>query len=100
MDESSPDEDVGSSIDAHAQWVHSLRNSANTAGVTLAMVRRLLERGDTPGALDMLDRCDAAWAQTRDLLQAATGATTPYPDATPLTPREGARAPASPTPRR
>ena len=100
MDASSPDQDVGSSAHARAEWVHALRNSANTAGVTLAMVRRLLERGDTAGALDMLDRCDAAWSQTRDLLQVANRATALYPDAAPLTPREDARAPASPPTRR
>ena len=100
MEASSPHQDVGSSVDARAQWVHSLRNSANTAGVTLAMARRLLEHGDTAGARDMLDRCDAAWSQMRDLLQAATRATALYPDAAPLTSREDARAPASPPPRR
>ncbi len=100
MDEMQHEVDLGSSADARAQWVHALRNSANTAGVTLAMARRLLERGDTAGTLDMLARCDAAWAASRDLLDDADRATAFYPAARPLMPREDARSPASPPPRR
>lgn len=94
MDEMPRDEDVGCSARARAEWVHALRNAANTAGVTLAMGRRLLEHGDTAGALDMLGRCDAAWADSRDLLRDASRATTLYPEAPPMS-REDAQSPAS-----
>lgn len=69
------DPDVARNAEAHAQWVHALRNAANTAGVTLAMARRLLLRGDADGALDMIERCQDAWNQGRQLLDGAPAAT-------------------------
>lgn len=93
------DDDIGCSAQARADWVHALRNAANAAGVTLTLTRRLIERGDSAAALDMLDRCEAAWARTRELLADAARTTAPLAEPAPATPpREDARAPASPPP--
>ena len=54
-----------------AQWLHDLRNSVNTAGVSMMLGRRLLARGDDGGAQDMLARAEESLAQCRELL--ATG---------------------------
>ncbi|GAB6195633.1 hypothetical protein [Lysobacter xanthus] len=49
-------------------WLHDARNSVNTLGVTVALGRRMLERGDRDAAVDMLARSEHAWRECRDLL--------------------------------
>ena len=54
-----------------ADWLHDLRNSVNTAGVSMMLGRRLLARGDDGGAQDMLARAEESLVRCRELL--ATG---------------------------
>ncbi|MGY4514456.1 hypothetical protein ACVWWW_000024 [Lysobacter sp. HA18] len=56
--------------DARVQWLHELRNAMNALGVTVSLGRRLLERGDSDSAMDMLERTEDAWADCRALLAA------------------------------
>lgn len=69
-------EDVGHCAQARAEWVHELRNAVNAAGVTVALARRLAEKGDAGGSLEMLQMAEHAWGRCRDLLLVAGQATT------------------------
>lgn len=56
---------------ARAQWLHELRNAVNGVGVTVALGRRLLDRGDSDAAAAMLERTETAWAECKELLAVA-----------------------------
>lgn len=53
---------------AHAQWLHDLRNVVNTAGVTVALAKRMMDRDDPDGAKEMLAMAEQAWERCRDML--------------------------------
>lgn len=94
MDESQCD--AGPALHERARWLHDVRNAVNTAGVAVALSRRLLGRGDTAAAADMLDVADEAWGRCRDLL-AMQGDLEEAAGGVRLRPR-GAAGPASPEP--
>jgi hypothetical protein len=60
--------DADQSLRERARWLHDVRNAVNTAGVAVALSKRLLSRGDTTAALDMLDVANESWGRCRDLL--------------------------------
>lgn len=57
--------------DARERWLHDLRNAVNAVGVTVALGRRMLDRGDGASAADVLAHTDEAWADCRALLAMA-----------------------------
>ena len=61
-------DDAGVLNEAHAHWPHELRNVVNTAGVTVALAKRLMDRGDGAAAKEMIGNAENAWARCRDLL--------------------------------
>lgn len=102
MDE--PQRDAPDAAHEHARWLHDMRNAVSTAGVAVALSRRLLGRGDSAAAAEMLDAAGEAWDQCRRLL--ASAGTDPDPaerqaGALRIRPRaEAAPAPPAPPPRR
>lgn len=60
--------DADRSIPERARWLHDVRNAVNTAGVAVALSKRLITRGDTTAAMDMLDVANESWGRCRDLL--------------------------------
>lgn len=56
---------------SYSRWLHQLRNAANCAGVSLSMARRMMARGETEHAAELLEHSDQAWQQCRELLQQA-----------------------------
>lgn len=71
MQQDDPRDDIVWRAQTPEGWLHDLRNSVNTAGVSMMLGRRLLARGDDGGALDMLARAEHSLAECRELL--ATG---------------------------
>lgn len=57
--------------DVRERWLHDLRNAMNAVGVSVALGRRMLDRGDGASAADMLAQTEDAWADCRALLAAA-----------------------------
>lgn len=55
---------------AQQEWLHSLRNAVNATVASLAVVRRALEKGDTPMALTFLAHAETAGERSRKLLMA------------------------------
>lgn len=56
---------------AHAPWLHELRNVVNTAGVTVSLARRMIDHDDLESAKEMLSMAEQAWASCRALLAEA-----------------------------
>ena len=57
--------------DPRDRWLHDLRNAVNAVGVTVALGRRMLDRGDGESAADVLAHTEDAWAHCRELLAVA-----------------------------
>lgn len=60
---------------AHAPWLHELRNVVNTAGVTVSLARRMMDHDDPESAKEMLSMAEQAWASCRALLAEARPST-------------------------
>jgi hypothetical protein len=66
MDEQQRDMDQATR--ERACWLHDVRNAVNTAGVAVALSKRLMRRGDTACAMEMLDMASESWERCRALL--------------------------------
>ena len=60
---------------ARGEWVHSLRNAMNTAGMGLMLAERLLDKGQAGDAKAMITSSLESWHQCQRLLEQATFAT-------------------------
>jgi hypothetical protein len=59
----------GYRTDASARWLHDVRNELNTALMSAAAARRLLQDGDRDEALANLQRTEAACFRCAQLLR-------------------------------
>lgn len=64
------DAPLASAIDV---WLHDMRNAINTAGMSAAVARRLVEDGDTTRALEFLRDVEQACERCRALSAAYPG---------------------------
>lgn len=86
---------------AHAPWLHELRNVVNTAGVTVSLARRMIDHDDPESAKEMLSMAEQAWASCRALLAEARPPATAIPAKRPVRPPgAGARSRRAPRPHR
>ena len=51
-----------------ASWLHDLRNAVNTAGMSIAVARRLIEAGETERGLAFLAEVETACDRCRLLI--------------------------------
>lgn len=51
-----------------AAWLHDLRNAVNTAGMSIAVARRLIEAGETERGLAFLSEVETACDRCRLLI--------------------------------
>lgn len=98
MDEQQHDADEA--VRERARWLHDMRNAVNTAGVAVALSKRLTGRGETAAAMEMLDTARESWGPRRDLLvpSPGTGHYTSQDEADRLLRPHGATAPAQHAP--
>lgn len=69
---SSPPTMPGRRADAGTRWMHDVRNELNTALMSAAAARRLLQDGDRDEALANLQRIEAACFRCAQLLRRDT----------------------------
>lgn len=70
---SSPPASPGHHADAGARWMHDVRNELNTALMSAAAARRLLQDGDRDEALANIQRTEAACFRCAQLLRRDAG---------------------------